>query len=181
MFTLEELLVKPDDDIPLLIENRTALFLSKLCHEATTIYMSPDVYAMLLRQQYSKTYASTVSALIASSHPMNVWRTTKCEYILQVIWHTKNLLMAADKTQYDLYLYNHGMPEDLLVAYKNQQLNKAIETLLISKEEECLQPWVTSCEGAMKKDGLHLEMAISQCVSVLTALFRKICILLRLG
>jgi len=181
MFTLEELLVRPNDDIPLLIEKRATLFLSKLSYEATTVYMSPDVYTLLLKQHYSLGYKNGLHGAIASSHPMNVWRTTKCDYMLQVLWHTQNLLMLADKTQYDLYLYNNGMPADILTAYENQQLDKAIETLLIGKEKECLQPWVTSCGSAMKKDGSHLETAISRCVNVLTALFQKTCILLRLG
>jgi hypothetical protein len=127
MFNLSELIVREDDLIQDLIEQRARSFYSIYQKSPTTAFVSAEIYRNLLREIYYSNNTFT-----KPQQTQNLVSQTSMGIInLIVTEKTKSfLLVGVDSSLADLEFYN-GIPRELWSDYCKQKIDEEFEKIVL--------------------------------------------------
>lgn len=112
MFTLDELIVRPDEDYESLVEDRTHLFYSKTQQMPNTAFVSPDVYRDMLRQIANKNRHDLLNISNRGVQSLAV----NCSFgtiHFKVITQVKSFLLVGVECSFADMDFIHGVPREL--------------------------------------------------------------------
>ncbi len=128
MFTIDELIVKSDDNLSQLIEDRARLFLTRFGDYPTTAFVPPGTYRELLKEL---AYHNRHSYSTPMGHTSLAYNTSIGTIHLKIIKEVKSFLMVGRECTYADFDFIHGVPRELWSDSSRKKIDEDFENIVL--------------------------------------------------
>lgn len=129
MLTLDELIVKPDEDLISLVEQRARLFLDRYHECPTHAFVTVEIYSKLLKEIAMMNRHSYVSPTQGVQHIQYNSSFGTIGFI--VVKGVRNFLMIGVHDTYDNHMNNFAIPPELWSNSTRIEFDKEFEKIVL--------------------------------------------------